>query len=674
MTVKSSASPPSHRPIWIWLAAASLLIAHFGLAIGSKWHESTTSDEIAHLTAGFAYWRFNDYRLQPENGVLPQRWAALPTFLQGATFPTLNQAAWRQSDVWKLGHQFFYETGQDHFPRLMAARAMIALFSVGTGLLVFLWSRTLFGAAAALFSLTLFAFSPLFLAHGALATSDVCMGFFFLASVGSWWRHLHDRAWSMALLSAVLFALACVAKFSAVLLLPMFALLAGARLLEPHPIRLAGKTLATFRGKLAAIAGSAVAHAAVAYVVIWAFYGFRYSAFSPALAAGAQFIQGWDLIAANIGLPGRIVGALASAHVLPEAFLYGLGYVIDSARMRGAFLNGEYSTTGWWNFFPWTFLLKTTLPVLLTCAVGPAIFVRRWSRHRAAIRRDLQSVAPLVVLFVVYGAFSLTSHLNIGQRHILPVYPVIFIAAGAIVAGARSWRSPLRWAAIGLALWQVTDAIRLAPHFLAYFNCIAGGPANGYRHLVDSSLDWGQDLPGLKKWLDANVAADTPVYLSYSGTGEPAYYGIRAREIMMLNGFEKPDKFVRLQPGVYCISVTALQQVYSPVHGTWTPEFEQAYQSLRLLEPAFVDQEEHPENRAKWEKSMTRNQWAVVQKRYEVLRFARLCLFLRAENPDAQIGYSINVYRIGADDFAAVLNGNFSQWRLAVERALARRP
>jgi hypothetical protein len=111
-------------------------------------------------------------------------------WLRGAKFPTLDQAYWRKSDAWVMGHEFFYETGEDHFPRLMEARAMIALLSVATGALVFCWSLRLFGTPGAFVSLAFFAFSPSFLAHGGYATSDVCMALFMLASVGAYWRHL----------------------------------------------------------------------------------------------------------------------------------------------------------------------------------------------------------------------------------------------------------------------------------------------------------------------------------------------------------------------------------------------------------------------------------------------------------------------------------------------------
>ena len=220
------------------LAVAALLAVHFALAVGSKRNASTTGDEIVHLTAGFSYWQNHDYRLHPENGILPQRWAALPTWWAGATFPPLNDNEyWRHSEAAVIGHQFFYETGEDHFPRLMAARAMIALFSVATGLLVFFWARRLFGNPGALVSLSFFVFCPTFLAHGALATSDACMAFFFLAAAGAWWRHLHDGRGRIWWLCALLLGLAFVSKYSAVLLIPMMVVMACVRAFAHAPLK-----------------------------------------------------------------------------------------------------------------------------------------------------------------------------------------------------------------------------------------------------------------------------------------------------------------------------------------------------------------------------------------------------------------------------------------------------
>ena len=650
------------------LAVAALLALHAALALWAVAGKSTTADELIHVTGGYAYWHLDDYRLHPENGILPQRWAALPAALRSPPFPELKgNPYWKTSEVQAVGHQFFYETGHDHFPMLMAGRAMIVLFNVATGVLIFAWSRRLFGLPGAFVSLGLFAFSPNFLAHGALATSDACMTFFFLASVGAWWRHLHDgraRGWW---LSALVFGLACVAKYSAPLLLPMMVLMAAARAWTAAPLTLLGRTFATRAGKFGAAALSAVGHGLVAMAVIWVCYGCRYGAFNPALPPADHFIRPWEVLDLHIGLPGQVLRAFAAVRALPEAFLYGFAYVLETAQIRSAFLNGDYSTTGWPSFFPWAFALKTTLPVLAATALVAALTARRWWRAPALVRGDLYRIAPLAALFAVYWAFSLTSHLNIGHRHILPTYPVLFVGAGALGAWLVSRRALLLAAAVVLVGGQVVEAARIAPHYLAYFNALGGGPGNGHRHLVDSSLDWGQDLPGLKTWLDRH-ADGAPVFLSYFGTGEPDYYGIRARRLPFVNAFKIPQPYVRLEAGVYAISATMLQHVYSPHRGPWTLAQEKEFQELRAVEPLFAAYVGDPQRRAELDRDATEAQWRRAWTRHDLLRFARLCHVLRARTPDAHVGYSIFLYRLSAAEVAAATAGSFSDWRALIER------
>ena len=651
------------------LIAVALLALHYLLAVGGKLQESTTSDELVHLTGGLSYWQNHDYRLQPENGVLPQRWAALPAWLTGAKFPALaGNDSWRTSDVWVVGHQFFYETGEDHFPRLMAGRAMIALFSVATGLLVFCWSRRLFGDTGALVSLGFFVFCTDFLEHGALVTSDACMAFFFLASVGAWWRHLHDGRWSSWWLSAITLGLAFVAKYSAVLLLPMIAVMILVRAFAAEPLQLAGRTFDTRTAKLGAATVSALGHGAVTVLIIWAFYGFRYTAFNPALPPADHFIRPWTFMEARIGAAGPIIHALRTVHALPEAFLYGFAYVIQTVAIRSAFLNGDYSVTGWPTYFLWTFALKTTLPLMLACVLAGGLALRRWWRG-TLWRSELYRLLPLVALFTIYWATSLTSHLNIGHRHILPTYPVIFIAVGGLGAWTVRWRSA-RGVLVGLLLgWHAVEATLVAPHYLAYFNEIVGGPKNGWQHLVDSSLDWGQDLPGLKQWLDQHRDGQ-PVFLSYFGTGEPTYYHIDARRLPFTNNFFTPAAYVKLEPGTYCIGATMLQHVYSTVPGAkWTPALEQEFQDLRLLEPLFERYTLFPKERAELERETPRAKWLLGIRRFDVLRFARLCCYLRLRGPDENIGYSILVFHLNASEVTASTAGSIMEWEQLLEKA-----
>ena len=658
-------------------AVAAVLTLHFLLAVTSKLRESTTTDELAHLTAGFAYWELNDYRLQPENGNLPQRWAALPTWLAGARFPKLeDNGYWRTSDAWVVGHQFFYETGEDHFPRLMAGRAMIGLFSVATGLLIFVWSRRFFGVSGAFVALGFYAFCPNFLAHGALVTSDVCLTFFMLASVGAWWRHLHDGRLRTGILSALVFGLACVAKYSAVLLIPMFALLAVARAFAPSPFSFAGRTFSTPVGKLGASALSALGHGGAAIAIIWASFGFRYTAFHPGLPDAAHFIQPFESAIAGMGAQGPLVTALAAWRALPEAFLYGYAFVIEMSQQRAAYLDGDYSITGWLRFFPLAFLYKST-PALLV-ALPLAGFVAM--RHRFGLksvspsgRALLYPALPLLVIVAVYGGFSLTSNLNIGHRHLLPVYPVLFIATGALGAWAHARRGVATAIVALLLALQMGSAAWIYPHYLAYFNPLAGGPALGWRHLADSSLDWGQDLPGLKAWISNHVRKDEPVFLGYAGSGEPDYYQLPVRRLMVVNGFHQTQRYIELEPGVYCIGATVLTHVYGQVRGPWTLELEREYQSLRPMEPFFARYDRDPEGRAALLRDAPAERWEAGWKRFNVLRFARLCHYLRLRTPDANIGHSILIYRLSAEELAAGTAGTLADWSALLERAVSAR-
>jgi 4-amino-4-deoxy-L-arabinose transferase-like glycosyltransferase len=658
--------PPADRQSARKIAAGvvALLVLHVTLALWAVSGQSVTADEILHVTGGYLYNQFGDYRIHPENGNLPQRWAALPAWLADAPPPKLeDNAYWRTSDASPVGHQFFYETGHDHWPMLMAGRAMIVLFSAGTGLLVFGWARRLFGVTGGFLALAFYCLDPNILAHAALATSDTAAVFFLLAACGAFWRHLRTPDWRTGALSAGVFGLACVAKFSAVLLLPVMVVVlvwrigadpAGSR---ARWLKLAPLTLA--------------AHGLAAVFIIWLFFGFRYSGFAPGVPAADHYVLPWDQVLPFLGWQGRVVQFCRDGHLLPEAFLFGYSWVLQSAQARSAFLAGDYSVVGWVSFFPLAFWWKSTLALLVALVLGVPALRRRWMNPAVRIGGDLTAVAPLLVFFTLYWAFSLASHLNIGRRHILPVYPVLFILIGGLAAPglSASWR---RHAVLALLVAaQLAANVRIAPHYLAFFNALAGGPANGHRLLVDSSLDWGQDLPGLAAWLrehNAGTAAQ-PVFLSYFGSGEPGHYGIAATPLPYVNGFKVRHQWYETTAGLYCVSATMLVQVYSPVRGPWTPALEAEYQAARAKAPLFREYWRSAATQQAVRATGAGDAFEQTWQRYDLLRFARLCHYLRARPADATVGYSILLYRLTQSEVDAALNGPYSQWLQAVENA-----
>jgi len=652
------------------MAAGVLLVLHAALALWAVSGKSVTHDELLHVTGGYFYDKHGDFRIHPENGVLPQRLHGLAALWTGAPRPMLAlNRYWATSDANVVGYQFFYETGHDHWPMLMGARALNVFFSLATGALIFTWARRFGGDAAGLLALALFALDPNMLAHAPLATSDAAAVFFLLASSGAFWTHLRGPNWRNGALSALTFGLACVAKYSAVLLLPVFLLLLVWRIaLDPARARwwkLAPATLA--------------AHGAAAVFVIWACFNFRYSGFAPDLPPAEHYIVPWEGVLPFIGPHGKIVQLCRDWHLLPEAFLYGYSWVIQSAQARAAFLAGEYSIHGWVSFFPLAFWWKTPVALLGGIALGAFALGRRW-REPGQWRRDLPGAAPLLVLFAVYWAFSLTSNLNIGHRHILPTYPVLFILVGQLAApgvcNVLYYKLPGvigRWLVPALLAGGALLAnLAVTPHYLAYFNVLAGGPANGWRLLVDSSLDWGQDLPALQRWIERQkLSADgaySPLFLSYFGTGEPNYYGIAAERLPFVNGFKQAPVWYEPRAGLYAINATMLQQAYGVVRGEWTPEIEKDYQGLRAAAPAMKQFLTEPAKREELRGGLSDRQWEAAWMRYDRLRFARLCHYLRARRPDYVLAHTFFLFRLSQSEVDAAINRSFSEWQAAVAR------
>jgi hypothetical protein len=466
-----------------------------------------------------------------------------------------------------------------------------------------------------------------------------------------------------------------VAKFSCVMFAPVAVILAAARLLQraPLPAALGVRRwrLVGFR-RAAVLAGGGLAAAALAVAVIWAAYGFRYTAQGPGLPPGGGFFVSWDdllmtrpsalTIGMADGLPGPellhlepgVVEAFvvwARAHqLLPEAWLYGLANVDYGSRFRMAYFAGEYRLTGWPEFFPTAFLLKTTLPalgLLLLAALAP-LWGPRGPRGRLAWR-----LLPLLTLLAVYWAFAVGSHLNIGHRHLLPTYPVLYILLGVTGWAAARSRSRGFAVAVGLLLvWHAAESLRARPYYLAYFNELAGDPDTTHRLFIDSTLDWGQDLPGLRQWLDAHARGEK-IFLSYFGAGDPVFEGITATRVA--------DNFFDLGPrmalpvmtgGVYCLSATMLHRGYTLVRGPWSQAYEGEYQRLT----AWVHHLNRlPKGATPTDTDGTALPAKEVQTRLvnlEQMRFARLCYFLQLRPPDAVIGHSILIYRLSDQEVA----------------------
>ena len=640
-----------------FLRVIAILFAalHAVLAITAAMEKSPTFDEPTHLTAGYSYWLKNDYRLDPENGNWPARWAALPLLLSRPSFP--ENAAWKQGDVGRVSERFLYGSGNNSDRVVLLGRSMMAVVGAGLCLLIFFCSNRLFGAIGGLISELLAVFDPNLLAHSALVTVDVAAAFFFTAAIWSYFRLLQSANKSWFVVTALSWSGLFLAKMSAPAFLLVALILATLRVVSGEPmtirvIRFNRQVAARWR-KLVLVAGLTGALVVVVVVAIWASFAFRFSPFAQNEPAREVWDAQWQACLSDHTMLENTVAFARDRRLLPEAYLYGFVFTSERAvnknvLFRPAFLDGEWSNTGFISFFPRAFLYKTPVPLLLLLITAGVAGFLRWRNawkndDRGAIGRDLRRLSPIWALVLVYGTFSLTSYLNIGHRHLLPIYPAIFIACGACTYFFRPQSGKAVAIFAGAMLcWQIIESSLLCPDYLTYFNQLAGGPKNGYKHLVDSSLDWGQDLPALKTWLDQhpNQSATGRLYLAYFGTALPRYYGIEATGLPFDSSADKMPAF---EPGTYCISATTLQHVYSFEHGKWTREHESAYR-LALA-------------RAVHHFDLAANDSFANDVSLQRLRFARLCAYLRKREPTANVGNSILVFQLNQQELDQALYG-----------------
>lgn len=644
----------------VWAAAALLLAAHLFLTVSASWNKSATFDETIHLVSGYAFWAKKDYRLGPDVLVAPDRIAAFPLLFMDVKDLPDDSPGWIEANPVKAGRQFLYELGNDAVSMMRAARASLAVFGLLAGVLVFAWSRMLFGDAGGLLSLALFAFSPAVIAHGGLVTTDRTVSFFFLFSMFALHRVVYRLSWPNLILAGAALGGLMVSKVSGVLVIPMGLIWAVLRLFDPAPlvVSLFGSRREV-RGRAAlalGMGGTAVFLALAAWLVVWGAYGFRYSTFNvPESAPGRPAFQ-WEPELAKLTPAARAAVEFArERRLLPETFLHSYTYQTGNARLRSAYLAGNYSVDGWPWFFPFCFAVKNPIALFFIILLAVMGLWRRSPGFFAA--------APLLVLFGFYWLTAVLTPLNIGERHVLPTYLPLFVLAGAAASLAavrgRKHKSVLALLLVAYAV----ESVSVWPHCLAFFNRAAGGPENGHRLLVDSSLDWGQDLPGLSAWLSErkiNDSPTTPVHLSYFGSAYPWYHGIRVRLLPSYEALydEAKREPQELSPGIYCVSATQLVQLYQGLIGRWCLDFESEYQRLLPIARAFMETSGDAPGREKWySENGGRERVSKELVLFEKLRMARLCAFLRKQKAHDSVGHSIFIYRLGAKELDEALYG-----------------
>jgi len=372
-----------------WGAVVIILAVHWAAGFTATFDKSLTYDEGAHLFSGVVYWLRGDFRFQCENGNLPQRWCAIPAVLSGQTrLPDSQLPFWKDAQPREGANSYLYDSGNDAAWTIRAGRGMCGIWGVLVCLAVFVWSKKLFGTRGAFVSLVSCAACPTLLANGPLMTSDTCLTLFLLLSTAAIWQVLHRANCWTVLFAALALSGLFLAKTSAILIFPIAAVLVVARLRTNLPFIVdwfgVRWEVTKISPKLAAIAGAAAVCGMAAWAAVWGAYDFRFAPTSVE-SSSAEYLRFGNLERLSSELSPKqasVIRSLAKAKLLPEPYLYGAAYVAAHSE-RIAFLNGEYSLSGFRGFFPYTFLMKTPLAMLGLLAAA-ALALRRSSKETTA--------------------------------------------------------------------------------------------------------------------------------------------------------------------------------------------------------------------------------------------------------------------------------------------------
>jgi len=508
---------------WVTAAVLSLLLILSAQIIHAIHGQSLTWDEDDHIFAGYESWKTHDFGLNPEHPPMVKQLATLPLLPLHLKVPPLQNRFFK-SEAYFDGYQLLFHNGPadgGHYTAntlVFRARLPTLFFAIAAALLVFFATREMFNVRAALIALTLFCFDPTLLAFGAYVTTDMAASCTIFATIYALWRYVQRPTPARLIVVGISAGLALAAKHSTVLLAPMLVLLLAGELatraLSARRPRDTSQTTLP-RTALHYIAALAVI-TFIGVAVLWAFYGFRYAARPAPLVLSPSLT---DYVGPLAGIQARGILLAARFHLLPESYLYGLADVRKMANDMPSFFFGHVYQHGIWYYFPVVFLIKSTLALLLSLALTLFAIARGYLRNARAL---WFLIAPPAFYFAV----AMSSHLNIGARHILPVWVFCCVLAGAglsaLIQHNRRWLYPVA----ALLLFQIATTLHASPNYIAYSNEAWGGPTHTYRYLSDSNTDWGQQLLATSTYLrDHHI---THCYFAYFVTPFvlPSDYGI----------------------------------------------------------------------------------------------------------------------------------------------------
>jgi Dolichyl-phosphate-mannose-protein mannosyltransferase len=515
----SSSSTQPTRRTGIALAVGALLAVLLLQLAFSAHRDSITWDEDDHIYAGYMSWKHADFGLNPEHPPLVKLVAALPLLDMPLKMPVLQDRMFKH-EAFLGGRDFFFKN--DANAMLFRARMAVTCFTLLLALLVFLAAQEMFGTVAAFIALCLLVFDPNLLAHGSVVGTDVGLSCFTFASVYAFYRYTKAPSPWRLIVVGIATGLALACKHTGILVFPMLFLLAiwevwrGGQATAPS----APQISVSKRARHLALALLAIT--AISLTILWSAYGFRYQA----RAEGRQMNPQLSVFLQGLSRPrqAQLLQTVAHFHLLPESYIYGLADVRIMSDFYSSFLLGKVYPHGVWFYFPVAFTIKSSMSFLLLLLLAIwAIAARRFTAWREIY---FLTIPPLFYLII-----AMSSGMNIGVRHILPMYLFFSVliggAASKLIHHNRRWVFPV----FALLIFQAISTSHSYPAYLAYANELWGGPPRVHELLSDSNSDWGQQLKDVKHYLDQRNIKDCWFIYFAEGVVDASYYGIPCKPL-----------------------------------------------------------------------------------------------------------------------------------------------
>lgn len=520
-----------------WLVFC-LLAVFFFLAIMSMRNNSATSDEVTHIASGYSYWKYFDYTFNQEHPPLVKLWATVPLLFMNPALPE-EPTLWT-GDQWNYAKTFLYSIDHDADSIYFWSRFMMVLIGIVLGYYVYRWASELYGWKAGILALTFYVFDPNILAHSTIVHTDIPItAALFILLYYFWkWSQQESLNWKQIGVLGVLLGIALAVKFTGLYVLPIIFILSLVHLYydrySKEQEQKEHNFFARIDGFYAALQGEVMKKELTRKMRIF----------------GIIFCIGVFVLTLTYGF----------VHI--SSYFVGLASVAkqSTATWSSPYLLGMNSTDGWWYYFIVAFFVKTPAPTLLLLFATLYLFFKIKQTEKNTWRDALFLLIPAALYFLAF----IPSKYNIGMRHILPIYPFLFVFMSSVVTvhldalGERlsGYTQYAKYLLLFLVAWLMMSTVFAYPYFLPYFNDFVGGSKNGYKYLLDSNLDWGQGLKETAAWLDEHGYSNTTIRMSTFGNEDPAYRGITYQKIMCAP-----------TPGIHVISANKLYDFQGNQYG-----------------------------------------------------------------------------------------------------------